>query len=311
MISISIVPGLAVSLAVAGAPCPDSDGSSPLATGDDPVPCPLFVPSLTIESALDPRAFFEQLVARYRGLRSYRDTSKIVQVTQHLGDERAHRVETEVETDVSEGQLRVQSPASQLRESLGLLVPFRRGPVLPRTAQQYDLWLLPHLMLKFADRPLEQFREGVPEGFTATEAAPITIDDKPMVHLELRSGDGTSGHSNATFDLYVDPDSMLIERIHGQQRLPDGGNYETMVNIHPTHAESDESDGSYSDSVWSSEPAAPAPSATDAEGGDDAPPAPTPSPAPRPSPDPVTNDPPPAPPAPVRQGPRTLGQPEG
>jgi hypothetical protein len=73
----------------------------------------------------------------------------------------------------------------------------------------------------------------VDEGFTATGAESVTIDNKPMVHVELKSGDGSSEDCQAKFDLFVNPDSMLIERIEGEQVLPDGANYSTTLQITP------------------------------------------------------------------------------
>jgi hypothetical protein len=87
--------------------------------------------------------------------------------------------------------------------------------------------------LKFADKPLEDFRAGVDEGFTATEAHAVVIDERPKVHLELRSGDGQSESCTARFDLYIDSQSLLIERIEGRQRMPDGSELETTVEIDP------------------------------------------------------------------------------
>ncbi|HRQ75534.1 MAG TPA: hypothetical protein PK098_06395 [Phycisphaerales bacterium] len=192
------------------------------------------------ERALDAMSFFEHLVARYRALESYEDETSIVQVTTHLGEERSHRVETTVKCDIVEGRLNVRTPVSQVRgglmRGLGLTLPIAPQEV-QGSKSMYDLWLAPHMAIKFTENPLSEFRAGVPEGFTATEIAPVTIDNKPMVHLELKSGDGMSGDYAAKFDLYIDPDSMLIERIEGQQRLPDGGDFQTTVDIKPTLAE--------------------------------------------------------------------------
>ena len=57
-----------------------------------------------------------------------------------------------------------------------------------------------------------------------------------MVHLELKSGDGLSEDYTAKFDLYIDPESLLVERIEGEQRLPDGADYYTSLDITPITA---------------------------------------------------------------------------
>lgn len=193
------------------------------------------------EGRVDPLIFFDELVARYRGLRVYSDLTHIVQVTRQYDDEsEPQRTETRVASEVSDGKLNVVTPGSQLRRNFGLNLPVQASPEMEQAKLRYDLWLLPHMALKFAEQPLQELREGVPEGFTATEAAAVTIDDRPMVHLELTSGDGLSGDYNARFDLYVDPESMLIERIEGRQRLPDGGDFETTYYITPTKSEGGE-----------------------------------------------------------------------
>lgn len=195
--------------------------------------------SIASDTLHDARGFFELLAERYRNLTSYSDMSHIVQVIQHAGESEPRRVETEMSSEVTDGALRTETALSQLRRTFGLNLPLVAPEPMRKTELRYQLWMLPHLTLKFSDEPLRDFRDGVLEGFTATDLAPVTVDDRPLVHLELRSGDGTSDDSSATFDLYVDPDSMLIERIRGQQRLPDGGNYETTVEITPHRHESD------------------------------------------------------------------------
>jgi hypothetical protein len=189
------------------------------------------------ESRIDPLAFFEQLVLRYRNLSVYSDQTRITKTTRRLSEGTTQTTQTQVVCDVANGELRILTPSDQLRRSLRLNLPVQSSEALEQAKASYDLWLLPHMTLKFAEKPLEEFREGVKEGFTATEAAQITIDDKPMVHLELTSGDGLSGDYTARYDLYVDPDSMLIERIEGRQRMPDGDDFETRYDIMPTYVE--------------------------------------------------------------------------
>lgn len=192
---------------------------------------------IVLETRLDPAQFFDQLVHRYRALTAYSDRTRIIQITRDHDQEKLKRTETEISSDFSDGKLMVESAASQLRSHLGLNIPIRQTEEISELSSKYRLWLLPHLSLKFSEKPLEEFREGVSEGFTATDAAEVTVDDKPMVHLELTSGDGLSGDYNARFDLYIDPESMLIERIEGRQRLPDGGDSETTFQITPRSAD--------------------------------------------------------------------------
>ena len=185
---------------------------------------------------LDPVAFFEQLVARYRGLNLYRDTVELIQVTYREGVE-ASRVQTKLACEVSDGKLTVQTPASQMRSGLKLDLPMKKSPAAKKVSEAQDLWLAPHMALKFEDEPLKKLRAGIDEGFTATDIESVTIDNKSMVHLELRSGDGASQNATARIDLYVNSDSMLIERIEGQQILPDGAEFSTTLHITPEQVE--------------------------------------------------------------------------
>lgn len=198
-------------------------------------------PPVKAEIKIDPTVFFQRLVDRYRGLYLYRDMVSVVQVTQREGAETS-RVETKITCEVNDGQLKVQTPGSQARQSLGLDLPMKQAPSVTEAKKKYDLWLAPHMTLKFTEQPLKEMRAGVEEGFTATEAEPVTIDNKKMIHVELRSasgGDGLSQHSAAKVDLYVNSDSMLIERIESEQRLPDGASYSTTLQITPEEAEGD------------------------------------------------------------------------
>lgn len=181
---------------------------------------------------IDPLRFCQDLIRRYQGLSDYRDTTKVVQVTQRRG-EGPSRVESSINCQITAGKLKVQSPNSQMREATGLNLPLHSTQAMRDLQMKYDLWLAPHMAMKFADKPLKNLRAGVEEGFTATQAESVTINDKPMVHVELRSGDGLSQDCAAKFDLFVNAESMLIERIDGEQRLPDGASYVTSLEISP------------------------------------------------------------------------------
>ncbi len=185
---------------------------------------------------IDPLAFFDALADRYSQLSSYTDVADVVQVTQRRGQEPTV-VETRIEIAVEDDELTITTPADQVREGVGLDVPVRKSAAMQKLQMQQDLWMAPHMTLRFSDEPLKEFRLGVDEGFTPTEAHSVKLDDKDMVHLELKSGDGLSEDSTATFDLYIDPESMLIERIEGEQRLPDGADYHTTLEITPLHTE--------------------------------------------------------------------------
>lgn len=186
----------------------------------------------TGEAEIDPVCFFEKLIARYRCLEAYEDIARVIQITQRSG-EKPLRVETLIGCEIQDGRLLVETPASQIRRTAGLDMHFRQSPAMEAAELSYKMWLAPHMALRFTDEPERDFRPGVREGFTPTEAESVTVGEKPMVHLQLESGDGRSEPGEARFDLYVNPASMLIERITGSERLSDGANYETTLEITP------------------------------------------------------------------------------
>lgn len=181
---------------------------------------------------MEPLAFFESLVARYRGLSTYRDSAHLVQITQREGNEDLRSVLNFL-CEVVEGELQVITPEKQIRSGLGLNLPIRKTDAMKDIELRYKLWLAPHMTLKFADEPLMQLREGIDEGFTPTSVERVLLGDKPMWLLQLQSGDGLSSVFDAKFDFFVNPDSMLIERIEGIQHLPDGLDFITTLEITP------------------------------------------------------------------------------
>ena len=208
-------------------------------------------------SAIDARCFFDLLVHRYQRLIAYEDIADLLQVTQRIGEE-PRRVAIRIGCEITGDDLRVTTAPARLRRMLGLDAGFKTSPALDEMALKYKIWLAPHMALRFEDEPQRNFRSGVSDGFTPTEATEVTIDDKAMVHLELKSGDGRRDDYQATFDLYVNPDSMLIERIEGQERLPGGATFQTTLDITPTRVENADAPAS-ADPVPSASPSPPPP----------------------------------------------------
>ena len=136
---------------------------------------------------IDPVCFFETLIARYRCLEAYEDIAKVIQVTERLG-EQPLRVETLIGCEIEDDRLLIETPASQIRRTVGLNVRYRKSPAIEAAELSYNLWLAPHMALRFAEEPQREFRPGVKEGFTPIEAERVTIDETPMVHLRLKSG---------------------------------------------------------------------------------------------------------------------------
>ena len=191
------------------------------------------------QPSLDPLAFFERLVERYRVLSAYEDISRVVQITTREG-QNPHRVETRIACKIDNDALRIETPGSQVRGGIGLDTPLKKSPAMDALVLRYNLWLAPHMALRFTDDPLKNFRLGVKEGFTPTETEHVTVEKKQLVRLELKSGDGLSEDYTARFDLFVNLQSMLIERIQGEQRLPDGAEYRTTLDITPILTEQSE-----------------------------------------------------------------------
>lgn len=202
--------------------------------------------------------WFDLLVARYRSIESYQDSARVVEITDRPG-ERVERVETELSCEIRDGHLQVTTPTGQAFGDLGLVLPLRTSPRLEAMALRYAVWLAPHMGLKYNDAPLDDFREGTATGFHATGAEPVTIDDRPMVHIELTSGgepDAPTADYDAKFDLFINPESMLIERIEGERRTVDGGRRLTTVDI-VTAFVSPGSDAAASDSAEEAAPGTP------------------------------------------------------
>ena len=190
-------------------------------------------------AAVEPALFFGTLVDRYRALSAYEDVVDVVETRTRSGKPPL-RVETRIACRLEGDKLAVTTPGSQVRTSAGLDVRLETRPAMEALVLRYNLWLAPHMALHFVDDPLKDLRLGVPGGFTAAEAETVTVDQRRLVRLELRSvdtleADGAEG--TARFEFWVDPQSMLIERIEGRQRLPDGADYETVLQITPVRAD--------------------------------------------------------------------------
>ncbi len=221
-----------------------------------------------VTKPLDSSAFIDRLIERYRAMASYRDLTNVVRITRTgNAPQDSVRSETRLSCEMLDGELRIVTPGAQLRRSLYEAVGFSMTsrdhveaapnesaePEQSSSAnassggkdlmQGYRLWLAPHMVLKFADEPLRDLRpKGAGDGFTATGASAVRVQDREMVHLELKSG-GVSAAADAPddydakVDLYVNPESMLIERIESHERLPDGGSIETTYMIEPLEAD--------------------------------------------------------------------------
>ena len=182
---------------------------------------------------VDPKLFFESLVARYRGFDRYEDTAHLVQVNS-LPGRKPQTVESDIACVVENGDLTVRTPSRQVRDAAGLNVPVKLTPKMKEILRQFDLALAPHMALRFADEPLKEIVLGVDECFTPTSAQMIDSEGKKLMHVELRSGEGMSENRRATCDLYVDPESMLVRRVESEQVAADGSRFQTTLEITPS-----------------------------------------------------------------------------
>ncbi len=168
-------------------------------------------------------AFFQRLVERYRALHRYTEEAEVEQVTDDPAtDLPPIRTRSRVRAEVDDRQLTVES--SSLVDVISeTLRPSEDG------ATDAELWMLPHLRLKFDEKPMESFRPATRTPFRASEIDRVRVDDRELVRVELLSGE--TGAPDAKFSLYVDPDRMLVERVEGDEWLPGGLRHRTTVRI--------------------------------------------------------------------------------
>ena len=167
--------------------------------------------------------FFQRLVDRYRALHRYTEEAEVEQVTDDPAtDAPPIRTRAKVRAEVDDRELTVES-SSLLDAVSDTLRPSEDG------ATDAELWMLPHLRLKFEEKPMESFRPATRTPLRASEIDRVRVDDRELVRVELLSGE--TGAPDAKFSLYVDPDRMLVERVEGDEWLPGGLRHRTTVRI--------------------------------------------------------------------------------
>lgn len=187
------------------------------------------------DGAADPAAVFDALVDRYRRIEAYQDTVDLVEIVSR-GEQRPHRVETRLACRIENDRLRIDSPGGQVRSGVGLGGPVSRSAAVESLVLRYNLWIAPHMVLRFKENPLADFRPGVPGGFVPASAEPASWRDRQYILLVLKAVDPAD---DARYELWVNPDSMLIERITGRQTLPDGADYQTSLSITPSRVDAE------------------------------------------------------------------------
>jgi hypothetical protein len=186
--------------------------------------------------AVEARAFFDRLVQRYQALTGYRDSAALVQVTTRQG-QTPQETRAQLSCSIERDELLVSTPASQAARALGLEALLEISPAAQVLRHRYELWLAPHMTLRFARQPLREMRAGVEGELKPIVAEHVVIDEKSLVHVQLQSDRGGEGAPDSSVDLYVDPDSMLVQRVESRQILPDGTHCAMTLEITPEFAD--------------------------------------------------------------------------
>jgi hypothetical protein len=200
---------------------------------------------------LDAETVFTLLVARYRRLETYSD--QVVVTWRTIDDafpEAVDEVNMTMDCQATNEELTVQTSGGTFWRSLGVRVPFRATPETSRIADDVEYYLAPHMVLKFSDRPLEQLNAERGRSLEARQVTEVTINDRRLVQLDLKvrsqvSASATSVPSESgvastvddtesTMSLFINPDSMLVERVNRREQLDDGRMQTTTLDITPT-----------------------------------------------------------------------------
>ncbi len=187
-------------------------------------------------ASIDANTLFGKLVDRYRGLSLYRDSVKL-----------AHRTidgatATSTATQQSMGCTVDGSTLAVISSALGSggSCDARDASPMARLELARQLWTLPHLALRFADEPLRSMRGGF-GSLVPTAVEEVTIDRKQLLRLHLEA-DGEvvvaagTECDESTVDLYVNPQSLLVERVEHSLTIAEGVRYEATLEITPERA---------------------------------------------------------------------------
>lgn len=217
-----------------------------------------------IGASMDANTLFGKLVHRYRGMSFYQDSVKLAHrtVAPSTGDtanpNEPIRSEQSIDCVVDGSYLDVVSSVL----GGGASCDARDVSPIGRLTMARQLWTLPHLALRFADEPLRSMHGGGECGsLVPTRVEEVTIDARQLLRLHLESEqskatDPLARCEQSTLDLYVNPASMLIERIEHSHGLGEGLRYEATLEIRPSRAVEETSPGTPPTST-TPEPAAP------------------------------------------------------
>jgi len=190
--------------------------------------------------------FFVKLVDRYRNLALYRDSVKLAHrtvgtrpatdATDATYVARGETFEQAMDCFVDGGMLAVRSSALDGNGSCDT----RDSSPLARLALSQRLWTLPHLALGLTDEPLRSMQGDGCGVLVPTAVEHVTIDAKQFVRLHLESEKQAAGTEppceQSTVDLFINPASMLVERVEHSRAIAEGVRYEATLEITPERA---------------------------------------------------------------------------
>jgi hypothetical protein len=198
-------------------------------------------------ASIDANTLFGKLVDRYRGLSFYQDSVKLAHrtVTRSLRGEPVPQEPARSEQSID---CRVEGTLVDVVSSVlggGASCDVKDASPLSRIALERQLWTLPHLALRFSDEPLRSMHGRGDLGvFVPTRVEQVTIDERPLLRLHLESDrslpvESATKQELSTLDFFVNPRSMLIERIEQSHGLGEGIRYEATLEITPNRAVGD------------------------------------------------------------------------
>jgi hypothetical protein len=214
--------------------------------------------SLERPRPLDPAELFRSLVDRYRGLAVYEDSVRLEHRTID-GERPSHDGAVEVNAArlmdclVNGSTLAIRS--SDLRATAADCDASDQS-LAGRLRLERQLWMLPHLSLRFSENPLKSM-QGSGGELVPVAVEPVTIGAKELLRLHFVSSapaegapsDGRAAPTGpastpnvsalpreATMDLFVNPRSMLVERVEHSRDIADGVRYEATLEITPERA---------------------------------------------------------------------------
>jgi hypothetical protein len=212
------------------------------------------------------RECFERIASRYRALVSYADRVSFTCSIESDGDQ-ARRTECRLACTLEDGALDVRCTSRSIAESLGLKLPFNLGDTVEHRRARLSAWLAPHMTLAVSDDPLAELWPTAHGRFHAVSAGIVESEGNPaMLRLELRGDDraetsdpdgrpATTVPPPAAIALYINPRTMLIERIMGGHELPGLGRCQIDLLITPVRAAWPSSDAAVTEEAAAAQPA--------------------------------------------------------